>query len=327
MLIDEANLKVAGIDEANLKAELAVRVGQRRKQLALRQSNSLLRYDRHVERRKLTEKYLLPALAPMGHDAREFETLCTRAREEARRAFQQQKSSLVADTPSIGAALRARLAARRQVASAAAPQFNFNFVVLDTPTFILPTSGISLGAWHKEPWNNTARLSGVWTSPNSENGWDELDFVFVWRNPASTYAVVNVESYLALNGFCAAWADGGVAPENWAGFGLHASLDVFEWWNQPPTVPPAQSTQDQLLNTPNAVADGFFDPGDYESAAIAGNYDVSYREFILPQQGVAVFSVSFGILHEIYGHGGLELDFSGGDFEVVCPAVVIAILS
>ncbi len=319
---------MAEIDEAHLKAELsAIRARRQRTPFSLRQASRALRAESQAERREMTDNVLRPALARIGYEPREFDALCVRTQEEARNAFQKQKSALATEPPLAGAALRGWMEMQRQARSAAALQLNFNFVVLDTPAFILPTSGISLDGWNKEPWNNTAKLSGSWASPHPGNGWDELDFVFVWRNPASTYAVVNVETYLALNGFCAAWADGGVLPDNWAGFGLHASLNVYEWWNQPPTVPPAQATQDQLLNTTHAVANGFFDPGDYESAAIAGNYDVSYREFILPPQGVAVFEASFGILHEIFGDGSLELDFSSGNFGIMCPAVVIAILS
>lgn len=319
---------MAEIDEAHLKAELAAMHARRRRApLSLRQASRALRAERQIERQELTENILLPALARVGYQEREFDALCTRTREETRGAFQKQKSALVTDSSSVRTALRAWVESHRQARDAVAAQPHFNFVVLDTPAFILPSPGISLDAAHAQPWNNTAKLSGSWASPHPGNGWDELDFVFAWRNPASTYAVVNVESYLALNGFCAAWADGGVLPDNWAGFGLHASLNVFEWWNQPPTVPPAQAAQDQLLNTTHAVANGVFDPGDYESAAVAGNYDVSYREFILPPQGVAVFEVSFGALHEIFGDGSLELDLSSGDFGIMCPAVVIAILS
>ncbi len=154
-----------------------------------------------------------------------------------------------------------------------------------------------------------------------------MDFVFVWENPSSAYAVVNVGSYLALNGFCTAWAYGGFLPDNWAGLGLHVSLNVFEWWNQPPTIPPNQSTQDQFVGGPTAAANGLFDPGTYTSAAIMGAYDVIYREFILPPKGVAVFEVSFGIVHEIFGDGSLELDFASGAFDIMCPAVVIDILT
>jgi len=53
----------------------------------------------------------------------------------------------------------------------------------------------------------------------------------------------------------------------------------------------------------------------------------AFRDFIIPSQDLAVFEVRFYTEHFIQGAGNLELDFSSGDFQVMCPALVMAILS
>ncbi len=313
------------IDEAHLKAELtAIRKARRHAPLQLQQQNRSLRAAKLAERQGHAQERLLASLAGGDGGVKEFEAHCARTREEMRRTFEKQRDEFARDALSTRKALNARLDTRRRVALAGAP--NFNFVVLDTPLFILPTSGIDMAAWNKQPWNNTAKISGSWNM-QAQNDWEELDFVFVWRNPSSAYAVVNVASYLRLNGFCDAWANGGFLPDNWAGLGLHASLNVYEWWTQPPALAPDQPSSTQYLGGPTAAANGLFDPGTYDSQRISGAYDVTYREFILPPQGVAVFEVSFGFLHLIFGSGIVDLDFASGDFDVMCPAVVIGILT
>ena len=331
--INEAILKTAGIGAADLKAALAARALDRRKRLAFQQTNSLLRSKRRAEQRKLAEKFLPPVLAQTGYDKREFEALRTQAREEAQRAFEQQKSALVSYSPSIGASLRAKFETLRQARSAFGPPYPFlNFVVLDTPALIVPTPGVGFDGAHIEPDNTTVQFDTSWQSPNTQNGVEEVSFLFFWQNPASTNAVVDVESYLALNGFCSAWAWGGDPfSVDTAVIDLYAYLDVLEWWKTPPTSPPAQGLQQAKIGAVVAEASGLLSLGDYVSEAFTGDssiYDVSYRGFVVPPHATALFEVRFGVVHDIMGGGSLSLDFfGGGRYNIVCPGVVLAILS
>ncbi|MGH6852360.1 MAG: hypothetical protein ACREDJ_04000, partial [Methylocella sp.] len=207
------------------------------------------------------------------------------------------------------------------------PAFNFNFVILDTPALILPSQGINLAPPHIEPWNNVAKINGEWESPYPDNAYDTLSFVFAWENPSDRYAVVNVESYLMLNGFCQAWAYGGFYANNIVGLSIDVGLTILEYWNNPPTLPPQQSGAEQTSVSLEAASTGLFALGDYETTGINGLYDVRYDQFVLPPKGVSVFEVGLTIGHNIFGDGYTSIDFSSGDFEVMCPAVAIAILT
>ena len=66
--------------------------------------------------------------------------------------------------------------------------------------------------------------------------------------------------------------------------------------------------------------------GEYVWSGASGVYDVNYRSFLIPARGVALFEVTLLIGHWTDG-GFIEVDFTSGDFEIMCPAVVIAILT
>ncbi|HSR33674.1 MAG TPA: hypothetical protein VLY63_24165, partial [Anaerolineae bacterium] len=62
------------------------------------------------------------------------------------------------------------------------------FEVVDTPFLIWPTTELELEDSHIEPWNNTAKVRGLWPGTRQEN----LRFIFVWENPSDKFVLVNV---------------------------------------------------------------------------------------------------------------------------------------
>jgi len=174
-----------------------------------------------------------------------------------------------------------------------------------------------------------AKINAGWSTPYPDNGFDDLSFVFVWENPSDRNIVVNVASYLMLNGFCDVLAEAGASdifsPHSSA-LGFTVELGVLEYWNNPPTSPSGQVGQFASVLGLNADGGGIFGFGDYESSGVSGIYDVTYGMFQIPPKGVTVFVVRLLIGH--YTNGGfIEVDFASGDFEVMCPALVIAILT
>jgi hypothetical protein len=324
---------MAAIDDAQIRAAVSMAKDSRRKYSPTRLENISERARISAERRFSGEKFLSSSFAPA--DVSAAKEICAQTRTEIRRFLQKQKSSMIKCSSltrnTLRSGIESQRKAREYLASlkreASPPGLNFNFVILDTPLFILPTQGIILDSTHVEPWNNVAKVSGEWETPYPDNRTDSISFVFVWTNPSSAYAVVNVESYLMLNGFCHAWADGGFWAANDIYLGIWVSLGIFEWWNNPPTYPPTQTGQEQSAVSLNAIQDGLFEVGDYESSGINGYYDVRYEQFVLPPDGTAVFEVNLAVGHFIDGGGNAAVDLASGDFEVMCPAVVIGILS
>jgi hypothetical protein len=89
----------------------------------------------------------------------------------------------------------------------------------------------------------------------------------------------------------------------------------------------ASVRQSQDVVTLDALVNGTFEVGDYESSGINGYYGFNYDQLVIPPGGVTIFEVSVSIGHAIFGHGNTSIDFASGDFEAVCPAVLLAILT
>ena len=200
------------------------------------------------------------------------------------------------------------------------------FEVVDTPFLIWPTNDLELEDSHIQPWNNTAKVRGLWHGTGNEN----LRFIFVWENPIDKFAVVNVESNLAVNGACDAFAEGGFLIGSQNGVFVQASLNVWEWWNQPPTMLSPQATQTQRVLAVTASGGGFLSNtggGSVDSASANGIFDLRRILFSLPPHGVAVFEVTLEFFYDNVGGGMIQANFASRDFGVMCPAVVIAVLS
>jgi hypothetical protein len=75
----------------------------------------------------------------------------------------------------------------------------------------------------------------------------------------------------------------------------------------------------------DADGGGIFGLGDYETSGVSGAYDAIYKMLMVPPKGVVVFEMSLYIGHWTNG-GFIEVDFSSGDFQITCPAVVLALL-
>jgi hypothetical protein len=225
-----------------------------------------------------------------------------------------------------------------------------NYVALETPFFIFtgPVPDLYTGpSWptlyidstHIEPWNNVAKVNGFWArnynwneSVNTPDGYVKLSFYFLWQNPSDKYAVIDVASSLVLNGWLYTFADGG-----FLGFGgkgalqLDVYLCLYEWWKQQPNqfptqYSPQQTTQHQYV-TDIPPVDGGWNGADKQKT-VKGKYDLSYTEMIVDPspQGVVVFEVMLQIYTK-NDSAGNTLDFSTGDFEVMCPALVLNVLT
>jgi hypothetical protein len=264
-------------------------------------------------------------------ECEELERFQSQCQAELREAAKQQKRAVLRRSVSQAELLRSQLESWRRSQELLAsrkslsPSLNFNFVILDTPGLILPSQDLDLFQVSPAPWNNVARVKATWTSPYPDNGSDTLSYVFAWRNPADHDAVINIGSYLMLNGFCDAEAGPG-----WTHSDLQVStrLNIFEWWNNPATQPPGQSAQFNF-SLPSLNAEGGKDTGvgEYLTLPINGSYDVEYRHFTVPAKEVAVFTVSLNLWHSVRGDGYIEVDFASGGFEVMCPALLIGILN
>jgi hypothetical protein len=328
---------VPNLDEFHIRTALLAARDVRRKNSKLRSTNRSEDPRTAVNEYWFLEKLLGSQSPDRGRHLDELDKIRSQHQAEIGRFLQKQKAAVVKHSSSIKdsqahgvigrrRAIERMTSSRNEALPAAA---NFNFVVLDTPLFVLPSRDINLVKTSLAPWNNLAKINAQWNTPYPDNGWDDLSFVFVWENPSIRDTVVNVESYLLLNGFCDVLAEGGPGKVIWGqkytDLDISVGLNILEYWNNPPTVPSGQNGQYEYAVRLHAHGGGIFGLGDYESSGVNGSYDVLYRMFLIPPQGVAVFEVTLSIDHWTDG-GFIDIDFAADDFDVMCPAVVMAIL-
>lgn len=320
------------LNEAQIKAALAAaRSSRRRYADFLLQSRGYERERRVAELRALFDDQLAKRTGCRRCDAGASEAIHSRIERETRRYMEKQKAGVVRLSPRVRETLQAQAASRRRAMEHLLARGGdvpiLNFVAIDQPALVIPTQDLVMAGAHIVPWNSSAKVRGEWDTPYADNGSDELSFIFAWENPSQKDAVVNVDAPLILNGYCDAYASGGLWAYNLVFLGIDASLDILEWWNQPPTSPPSQAGQMAHAATVFAFAHGIYVGGDPEAAGVQGYYNLNYNLLVVPPRSVIVFSVSLVVNHTIEGDGQARVDFASGDFEVVCPDVLLQILT
>jgi hypothetical protein len=313
--------------ESQIKAAISARDKETR-------ADSKLRKDMfarmHASRRQ-GEKALTSYLKKTGFDFKAYDRIRAQQQAEMHRLLKEAQKAAIKRSSSRKKELAYGVENwRKNIERFRDATLVSNFVpafeVVDTPFLIWPTNNLELEDSHIEPWNNTAKVRGLWRGTGNEN----LRFIFVWENPSDKWAVVNVESYLAVNGACDAFAEGGFIAGSINSVFVQASLNVWEWWNQPPTMLSPQATQTRGILALATHGGGFLSNlggGNVESKSASGIKDLRRTLFSLPPHGVAVFEVALECFYDNTGGGMIQANFASGDFGVKCPAVVIAVLS
>jgi hypothetical protein len=173
------------------------------------------------------------------------------------------------------------------------------------------------------PWDNKVKVESAWSSIGDHLGLPTggVGFVFLWTNPNSYSVVLDVESWVALNGFCTVGADGSFFGDSSTHLNVTTSLQPS--LPSDPIYPPIQQTQN--VTAEEVSADGGL-LGEIRSQSVAGYYGMYYHNFIVPGGQVAAFEVAALFNPEGPGDGSARADFLSGDFHVLCPMVAIAIV-
>jgi hypothetical protein len=315
------------VTESAIKAALAAADAKGREEPTLRKARA-----RAATRRRQGERFLTSSLKRTGFELAAYEKIRAQGQTELRRLLKEQRAAAVKRSSSVKKQVLAGLAGWRRTIDrfrdgTVSSTFVPAFAVVDTPFIIWPTHGLELIDSRIQPWNNAAKIRAQW---QATSGAENLRFIYVWENPSDRWAIVNVESNLGLNGSCDEFEEGGILSGSVSNLSVDAVLNVWEWWNQPPTSPFPQPTQSQHVLSLSADGGGFLSGlggGTVKSASVRGTFDLRRNLFLLPPNGVAVFEATLRFSYSNFDGGMIQIDFASGDFEVVCPAVVIAILS
>ena len=283
--------------------------------------------------RRATENLLASSFAKAGFEVDKFDELLAQNRSALRRIADRRKAEAVERSSSAKDTLRHGVESRRKVMehlaeltppespTVAVPKF---YELQDRPITILPTGGVYVHADQVESANSWVKFT---VDSDSVAGSEYLSFYFLWVNPSDTHAVIDVNAYLVLNGFCQVESDGGYFPGiRQSSTDLYALLHPLEWWNQPPTSPLRQVDQAQHALALNIDTGGWLDHNATKSEEVFRGYDLRYNLFLVPPHGVVVFEVALNVAYTST-EGSIHVDFASGDFEVLCPGVLIGMLA
>jgi hypothetical protein len=313
--------------ESQIKAAISAREKETRADSKLRKAM----FARMQASRRQGEKALKSYLKKTGFDFEAYDRIRAQQQAEMHRLLKEAQTTAIKRSSSRKKELAYgvenwRKNIERFRDATLVSKFVPAFEVVDTPFLIWPTNDLELEESHIEPWNNTAKIRGLWRGTGKEN----LRFIFVWENPVDKWVVVNVESNLAVNGVCDAFAEGGFFVGSINSLFVQASLNIWEWWNQPPTMLSPQATQTQGILALAIGGGGFLSNlggGNVDSKTASAIRDLRRTLFSLPPHGVAVFEVTLEFFYDNTGGGMIQANFASGEFGVKCPAVVIAVLS
>jgi hypothetical protein len=86
------------------------------------------------------------------------------------------------------------------------------------------------------------------------SGFVQIVFYFLWENLTDQYVLINGDSWLMCSGFGRVDIPGHWYEDESSAIQIVVWLDLEEWWNQPPTIPPqliqSQSIFDLSIDKP-----------------------------------------------------------------------------
>jgi hypothetical protein len=308
-------------NESQVKKVLSATKDGRRQSANLRRADISERSRIRASRGPL-ENLAASHLTTAGFEIDKFEKIREQHHTELRHIVEERKAEAVKHSYYVKDALRYGVDSRvKNVELLPVPP---KYELLNTPFLIWWTQGIDFPEIEYEPSNSRAKFA-----LQSDNGitYDEMSFYFLWSNPSDRHAVINVDGYLVVDGFCRAGSEGGFLPGfRYSRVTLDAQLHLLEWWNHPPTEPFPQIDQSQEVLHLSTSTGGFMDSDAMEFEHVFRGYDLRYELFVIPPKETVVFEVALSML---YGssHGSIDIDFTSGNFQVMCPAVLLAILT
>jgi hypothetical protein len=286
-----------------------------------------------ANQRKLAER-IRPLLAK-GIELEKIDKIVAENRAEQQQLLEKEKADAYKLLPRMDT-LRHGIDERLK-ASKLANLPNINppkFITLDTPFLIWAQPSNVLTASHIEPGNSTAQINYKQSSVNLEP--DNTDtvtvgFYFQWENSSSTPVLLaNIASHLAVKGRWELSAASTFIFPNVSSAIAKAQLNIFKWWNQPPTSPLFEDSQEATILELDCDGGLIFKKGENVFEWVFNNYDVKYSSLAVPPKGLVVFEVLLftGISFLSGLPAGLmtaDITMDDSDSGVLCPFVQLEV--
>jgi hypothetical protein len=272
-----------------------------------------------ANKRKLAER-IRPFLTK-GIDSKKIDKILADNQDEQRRLIEKEKAEAYKRLPKVEDTFRYEIDERFKAFELANVVINPPPVVVDAPSYIHATPTSMLTASHIQPRNSTAQIK--YSTMQEEVQTVTIGFYFPWENSSSNPVLLaNVASQLVVKGLWEAEASAFFLPDvHTSGLAAFVSLDIIEWWTQPPTrLSGAASTKIVDLKTdgwdawPNNSQDAAFE-------WVFNSYGLNYHSSLaVPPKGRVLFEVLVATV--IYITGGpcfASITVEGGDYSILCP--------
>jgi hypothetical protein len=240
-------------------------------------------------RRRAGERLFTSYLRKSGFDFTALEKQRTQNETVLRRVVKQRRAEAARRSPAVTKELQGAVASWRN----AIEHFRDGTLVSDfVPVFdVVATPFIIWPTNDLELIDSQIQPGNNTAKINAQwrksYGFENLRFIFLWQNPKDTWVIVSVASNLMLNGECDEFEEGGYLSGSVSNLG----------------------------------------GGTVESATVAGTFDLSRSLFLIPPNGVAVFEVTLAFVYDNSDGGMVQVNFASSGFHVMCPSLVIGILS
>jgi hypothetical protein len=144
-----------------------------------------------------------------------------------------------------------------------------------------------------------------------------VEFVFAWLNTSSHSVVLDVGALVAQNGFCVVGADSTFFGYN------NVYLRVRTFLRCSAFSSPVQAGEDAVVAEVLANDGGFGGLGEVEAENVAGSQSLNVHNFVVPGGKTALFQAGLDVTAYADGDCSASVDFSSGNFQVLCPFVQI----
>ncbi len=313
---------------ARIKKMLTGSVGKRLDKAHAAQADLPTRL-RNKDSRRAVAKFIASTVDRPA--TKQFASILSTDQASLETALQKAKAEAVrnsrANQKLVNAAVAQRVRGFANFAGLPATVGSAEYELLNEPFLIWPTNSVDLEASEIVPSNSFAKFRT--RVGHNKRFYGDVKFYYLWRNPRDKFAVINVDGYITFNGHCNVGVQGGNFPGDRAAYlAVTGSLDILEWFNQPPTSPPKQADQEATALDLRVTAFGFAEVGAVDARNLFRGYDLRHTLMVVPPSAVLVFVVAGEVSCNTGEDSGLgETDFASGAFQVGSPAVLVAILS
>jgi hypothetical protein len=309
---------------ARIKKALTGAVGKR-----LDRANALAAPEverlRNVDSRRAAAKLVAPIVDRATR--RQFAELLAADRAKLDTAAKAARANAIRNSRANQRVLAAAAAQRLKPFETAAGLGTPEYELLNTPFLIWPTNSVDLEASEIIPANSFAKFRASVDDGKGFRG--DVKFHYLWTNPRNKFALINVDGYVIFNGHIFVGVGGGNFPgDRSASAEVTGTLQILEWFNQPPTSPPQQVDQTATAAKLRVSAPGFFEVGAIDAKDVFRGFDLRHTMFTVPPLATIVFVVVAGVaLGTGQDSGNADADFASGSFQVGSPAVLVTTIS